>query len=172
MSENENILGTESNGKLLITYSVPGVISMLVNSIYNMVDQIFIGNGVGYLGNGATTVSFPFVQLLLALSIMTSADTAANAGLNLGRKNQKLADGFVGSGFGLNNLFLSKGKPDLIVIALVPFVHKTCCCFFRPSVLIHIFTFKAFCNLWIILKISIIITVNQFFVDRITVRKR
>ncbi len=102
MPEKENILGTESIGKLLITYSVPGVISMLVNSIYNMVDQIFIGHGVGYLGNGATTVSFPFVQLLLALSIMTSAGTAANAGLNLGRKDQKLADGFVGSGFGLS----------------------------------------------------------------------
>lgn len=101
MVEKENMLGTEKIGKLLLTYSVPGVISMLVNSIYNMVDQIFIGRGVGYLGNGATTVSFPFVQLLLALSIMTSAGTAANAGLNLGRKEQRKADSFVGSGFGL-----------------------------------------------------------------------
>ncbi|MBQ0001685.1 MAG: MATE family efflux transporter [Clostridiales bacterium] len=100
--EKENILGTEKIGKLLLTYSVPGVISMLVNSIYNMVDQIFIGRGVGYLGNGATTVSFPFVQLLLALSIMTAAGTAANAGLNLGRKDQRKADSFVGSGFGLS----------------------------------------------------------------------
>ncbi len=101
MAEKENMLGTEKIGKLLLTYSVPGVISMLVNSIYNMVDQIFIGRGVGYLGNGATTVSFPFVQLLLALSIMTSAGTAANAGLNLGRKEQRKADSFIGSGFGL-----------------------------------------------------------------------
>lgn len=101
MAENENILGTQKISKLLLAYSVPGVISMLVNSIYNMVDQIFIGRGVGYLGNGATTVSFPFVQLLLALSIMTSAGTAANAGLNLGRKDQRKADSFVGSGFGL-----------------------------------------------------------------------
>lgn len=101
MAENENILGTQKISKLLIAYSVPGVISMLVNSIYNMVDQVFIGRGVGYLGNGATTVSFPFVQLLLALSIMTSAGTAANAGLNLGRKDQRKADSFIGSGFGL-----------------------------------------------------------------------
>lgn len=101
MAEKENMLGTEKIGKLLLIYSVPGIISMLVNSIYNMVDQIFIGRGVGYLGNGATTVSFPFVQLLLALSIMTSAGTAANAGLNLGRKEQRKADSFVGSGFGL-----------------------------------------------------------------------
>ena len=101
MNPKENILGTEKIGKLLLTYSIPGVISMLVNSIYNLVDQIFIGWGVGYLGNGATTVSFPFVQLLLALSLMTSAGTAANASLNLGRKEQEKADSFVGSGFGL-----------------------------------------------------------------------
>ena len=101
MEKKENILGTEKIGKLLLTYSIPGVISMLVNSIYNLVDQIFIGQGVGYLGNGATNVSFPFVQLLLALSLMVSAGTAANTSLNLGRKEDKEACHYVGNRLGL-----------------------------------------------------------------------
>ncbi len=95
----ENPLGTEKIGKLLLTYSIPGVISMLVNSIYNMVDQIFIGQGVGYLGNAATNVVFPFNQIMMALSVMVAAGTAANVGLNLGRKMEDEANHFVGTGF-------------------------------------------------------------------------
>ena len=95
----ENALGTEKIGKLLLRFSIPGIISMLVNSIYNLVDQIFIGQGVGYLGNAATNVNFPFVQMMLALSIMVAAGTAANVGLNLGRKQEEEADHFVGTGF-------------------------------------------------------------------------
>ena len=71
-AKKENILGTERIGKLLLSYSIPGIISMLVNSIYNMVDQIFIGQGVGYLGNAATNVVFPFSQIMMALSIMAA----------------------------------------------------------------------------------------------------
>ena len=49
----KNPLGTEPIGKLIIRYAVPGVISFVVNSLYNIVDQIFIGQGVGYLANAA-----------------------------------------------------------------------------------------------------------------------
>lgn len=66
----ENILGTEKIGKLLAIFAVPGIVSMIVNSIYNIVDQIFIGQGVGYLGNGATNVIFPMTMLALAFSMM------------------------------------------------------------------------------------------------------
>ncbi|MBQ9465206.1 MAG: MATE family efflux transporter, partial [Lachnospiraceae bacterium] len=98
-AKKENILGTERIGKLLLSYSIPGIISMLVNSIYNMVDQIFIGQGVGYLGNAATNVVFPFSQIMMALSIMVAAGTAANVGLNLGKKREEEANHFVGTGF-------------------------------------------------------------------------
>ena len=63
-----NPLGWERIGKLLFKFSLPGIISMLVNSLYNIVDQIFIGQGVGYLGNGATTVIFPLTTIALAFS--------------------------------------------------------------------------------------------------------
>ena len=49
-------LGKDKIGSLLLAFSVPCIISMLINSIYNIVDQIFIGQGVGYLGNAATNV--------------------------------------------------------------------------------------------------------------------
>lgn len=96
---NENILGTRPIPELLAKFAVPSVISMLVNSIYNLVDQIFIGQGVGYLGNAATNVAFPFVTLSMAISLMISVGTAANVGLNLGKKDQQEADRTLGNGF-------------------------------------------------------------------------
>ena len=52
-------LGNEKISRLLLTFSIPCIISMLINSIYNIVDQIFIGQGVGTIGNAATNVIFP-----------------------------------------------------------------------------------------------------------------
>ena len=57
-----NPLGTERIGKLVLTFAVPSIISMVVNALYNIVDQIFIGQGVGYLGNGATNVVMPMTS--------------------------------------------------------------------------------------------------------------
>ena len=59
MEKEENILGTEKIGKLIRKFSIPCIISMVVNALYNIVDQIFVGQGVGYLGNGATNIIFP-----------------------------------------------------------------------------------------------------------------
>ena len=68
--EKENILGTKKIGKLIKQFSIPCIISLLVNSLYNIVDQIFIGQGVGYLGNGATNVVFPLTMICLAFALM------------------------------------------------------------------------------------------------------
>ena len=65
-----NPLGTERVGKLMIRYAIPSIISIVVNSLYNMVDQIFIGQGVGYLGNAATNIILPLTSILLALGMM------------------------------------------------------------------------------------------------------
>ena len=56
----ENPLGYEKISKLLKNFAVPSIVAALVGSIYNIVDQIFIGQGVGYLGNAATNVAYPF----------------------------------------------------------------------------------------------------------------
>ncbi len=99
--EENNIMGIAPIPKLLAKFAIPSVISMLVNSIYNLVDQIFIGQGVGYLGNAATNVVFPFVTIAMAISLMISVGTAANVGLNLGGKDQDCANLTLGNGFTL-----------------------------------------------------------------------
>ena len=84
----ENILGTEKISKLLVSFAVPGILSMLVNSVYNIVDQIFIGQGVGYLGNGATNVIFPMSTLALAFAMMIGNGAGSYMSLMLGRKRE------------------------------------------------------------------------------------
>lgn len=81
-----NPLGTESVTRLLVTFSIPAIISCLINSIYNIVDQIFIGQGVGYLGNAATTVAFPIMTILLAFGTLTGSGASAYAAIKLGEK--------------------------------------------------------------------------------------
>ena len=69
-NKKENPLGYEPVGKLLLQFAVPSTISVLVNSVYNIVDQIFIGQGVGYLGNAATTVTFPIITIIMAFATL------------------------------------------------------------------------------------------------------
>ena len=98
MEQEENILGKEKIGKLIKKFSIPCIISMLVNSLYNIVDQIFIGQGVGYLGNGATNVVFPLVMIGLAFSLMFGDGASAYLSLKLGEKKKKEAETGIGNG--------------------------------------------------------------------------
>ena len=108
----ENPLGTEPVGKLLLAFSVPSIISCLVNSIYNIVDQIFIGQGVGYLGNAATTVSFPMMTIVMAFATLLGSGGSAYTAIKLGERDEKEAN------LTLNNLFsLSVGV--VIIVALL-----------------------------------------------------
>lgn len=112
--EKENILGTEKIGKLLAKFAIPGIISMVVNSLYNIVDQIFIGQGVGYLGNGATTVIFPMITFAMAFSLLFGDGSATFLSLKLGEKKDDEAArgtgagiiGFVGIGIIITILYL------------------------------------------------------------------
>lgn len=83
-----NVLGSERIGKLLRAYAIPSIISMLVNALYNIVDQIFIGQGVGYLGNGAANIIFPITIVFAAFALMFGDGSAAYMSLRLGA-NQK-----------------------------------------------------------------------------------
>lgn len=98
MEKEENILGTEKIGKLIRKFSIPCIISLLVNSLYNIVDQIFIGWGVGYLGNGATNVVFPLVIIGLSFSLMFGDGASAYLSLKLGEKKKEEAAKGVGNG--------------------------------------------------------------------------
>ena len=92
-------LGTEKIGKLLLKFGIPGVISLVVNSIYNVVDQIFIGQGVGYLGNGATNVIYPLTIVVLAFGFLIGDGAASYISLMLG--SGKKEDAARGAAFGI-----------------------------------------------------------------------
>lgn len=93
-----NPLGTEPIGKLLRKFAVPSIISMLVMSLYNIVDQIFIGQTVGELGNAATNVAFPLTTLCLATALTFGIGGASGFNLNLGAGDYKKAPYFIGNG--------------------------------------------------------------------------
>ena len=96
-ANHKNPLGTEKVGALLRKYAIPSIISLIINSLYNIVDQIFIGHGVGYLGNGATNIVAPIATIAIALSALFGDGLAAIYSLSLGRKEPKKAAQSVGN---------------------------------------------------------------------------
>ena len=92
-----NEFGTEKIGKLMMRFAIPAVISMIVNSLYNIVDQIFIGWGVGYLGNAATNVVFPFVILSMGVAFMIGDGAASYFSLKLGEGRMKAVQSSLGN---------------------------------------------------------------------------
>ena len=94
----ENELGGEKISTLLRRFALPSITSTLVSSLYNIVDQIFIGQGVGYLGNAATNVSYPFSTICLAIALLVGIGSASRFSLFLGQKRPEEAAKVAGSG--------------------------------------------------------------------------
>ena len=80
-----NPLGYKTIGKLLKSLAIPAIIANLVNALYNVVDQIFIGQRVGYLGNAATNIAFPITTMCLAIGLTLGIGGASNFNLELGK---------------------------------------------------------------------------------------
>lgn len=122
MEASSQNLGTEKISKLLIAFSVPSVISLVLNALYNMVDQIFIGNGVGYLGNGATNVIFPLTQFAIAVGLLIGDGTASYVNLKLGSKSDEEAEKGLAAGLAalvVSGVFLSV----VLTVFLEPLCH-------------------------------------------------
>ena len=83
-NQDKSAFATEPVGRLIVKFAIPCVISLVVNALYNIVDQIFIGWGVGYLGNGATNIVFPITIIALALAVLIGDGGAAYLSLKLG----------------------------------------------------------------------------------------
>lgn len=102
MEENQNNpLGEEPIGRLLARFAIPSIIAMLVSSLYNIVDQFFIGRSVGMLGNAATNVAFPLTITCTAISLLCGIGGAANFNLSMGRKQTDKAVKFAGGAIGM-----------------------------------------------------------------------
>lgn len=95
---NENPLGYEKISKLLRSFAVPSITATLVSSLYNIVDQVFIGQGVGYLGNAATNVSYPLSTICLAISLLIGIGSASRFSICLGRGDTDQAAKIAGNG--------------------------------------------------------------------------
>lgn len=109
-----NKLQTAPIPKLLATMAMPAIIANLVNSLYNIVDQIFIGHGVGYLGNAATSVAFPLTIICLAFGLTLGLGGASNFNLSLGRGQKERAAHVIG-----NAIFLSLALGVLIGAVII-----------------------------------------------------
>ena len=96
-NQSNNYLGTAPIGSLILKFAIPCTLSLLVSSLYNIVDQIFIGQGVGYLGNGATNVVFPITIIALAISLMIGDGCAAFLSLCQGQRDTEGAHRSVGT---------------------------------------------------------------------------
>lgn len=90
---------TEPIAKLLPQFAVPAITANLVSALYNIVDQIFIGNRIGYYGNAATNVAFPITTVCMALGLMVGVGSASNFNLELGRGNTRKAEDVAGTSF-------------------------------------------------------------------------
>lgn len=98
MSEiKSNPLGILPEGKLLQQFAVPSIIAMLVSSLYNIVDQFFIGNTVGELGNAATNIAFPLTISCVAIALMFGIGGASSFNLAMGRGETQKAGSFLGN---------------------------------------------------------------------------
>lgn len=92
-------LGEGSVAKLLWKFSIPAIVGMLVNALYNIIDRIFVGKGVGELAITATTVAFPIMNIIMAFGMLIGIGAAATVSIKLGQQNKKEAEHILGNAF-------------------------------------------------------------------------
>lgn len=97
--ERSKQLGEESVGKLLLKFSIPAIIGMLVNAMYNIVDRVFVGRGVGLNGISATTVAFPIAIIIMALGMLVGIGAGATISIKLGQNKKEEAEHILGNAF-------------------------------------------------------------------------
>lgn len=95
--EQVNPLASEPVSELMVKFAVPSIVAMLVGALYNIVDQLFIGNAVGILGNGATNIAFPFSTSCIAIALLFGIGGASCFNLSMGAGDKKKAPFFIGN---------------------------------------------------------------------------
>lgn len=113
-----NKLATENIGKLIWQYSSPAIVGTVVMSLYNVVDRIFIGQGVGPLAISGLALTFPFMILVMAFGMLIGAGSASRISITLGENNKEKAEKILGNAFTLT--FIISGS--VIIISYI-FMH-------------------------------------------------
>lgn len=106
MSKNQATLelGTKPVGTLLLQYALPAIIAMTASSLYNMVDSVFIGHGVGAMAIAGLAVTFPFMNLSAAFGAAVGVGSSALLSLKLGQKDYDIARHILGNNVTLNTV--------------------------------------------------------------------
>ena len=94
---NPHILGEAPIGKLLVEYSIPAIIGMTLTSLYNIIDSIFIGHGVGALAISGLAITFPLMNLLVAFCTLVGVGGATLSSIRLGQKDKEGAEDILGN---------------------------------------------------------------------------
>ena len=92
-----NPLGIKEIPELLKAFAVPSIIAMLVSSLYNVVDQFFIGQAIGELGNAATNVVYPLVPACISCALLFGIGGASNFNLSMGKGDRENAGFYLGN---------------------------------------------------------------------------
>ena len=95
-------LGTKPVGKLLARYALPAIVAMTASSLYNMIDSIFIGQGVGPLAISGLAITFPLMNLSAAFGAAVGIGSSTCISVKLGQKDYKMAENIFGNSFTLN----------------------------------------------------------------------
>lgn len=99
--DNSKQLGEMKILNLLVKFSIPAIIGMLVNALYNVVDRIYIGNGVGSLGIGGTTIAFPVMLIIMAFSMLIGIGANSLVSIRLGENKKEEAEVIFGNAVSL-----------------------------------------------------------------------
>lgn len=97
-------LGTKPVGKLLLQYALPAIVAMVASSLYNMIDSIFIGQGVGALAISGLAITFPFMNLSAAFGAAIGVGASSTISVRLGQKNYGIAKHILGNTVTLNTI--------------------------------------------------------------------
>lgn len=118
MEGKNNPLAVAPVSRLMVKFAVPSIVGMLVSALYNIIDQLFIGKGVGVLGNSATNIAFPFSTMCVAVALLLGIGGASCFNLAMGRGDTKRAGYFAGNAF---SMLIMSG----IVISIITFIFLT-----------------------------------------------
>ena len=124
----DNPLATGNINQLMIKFAVPSIIAMMVSAVYNIADQLFIGNAVGTLGNAATNIAFPLSMMCTAIALMFGSGGASSFNLHMGAGESQKAPYFLG-----NSITMLLGLGAILFIGTELFLDPMLKCFGSPD---------------------------------------
>ncbi len=102
MEDRHSLLGNESITRLIVKFSIPAVAGMTVTALYNVIDRIFVGRGVGSDALSGVVLTFPIMMIILGFSLLISVGTASMVSIKLGQKKKDEAEDIIGNAFALS----------------------------------------------------------------------